>query len=221
MAIELNKKTGINLRKGSTISLEKKGKKLEQVCIGLNWGVIKRIETSSFLGLFKTETVHTVAVDLDGSASMFAADGEYVDTVYYKKLTSDDGAVRHSGDDLVGDRQGNDDRDNEVIQINLAAINPRVHSVFLYVNSFKQQDFARIPYATIRLFEGTAQHLESVIATFNVASEPRFQGYTSMIMGKLIRTASGAWQCLAIGEPIKAKNIAETIETIRREYISL
>ena len=42
MSIELNKKTGINLSKGSRISLEKDGHKLEEVCIGLNWGSIKK-----------------------------------------------------------------------------------------------------------------------------------------------------------------------------------
>jgi tellurium resistance protein TerZ len=223
MAIELNKKTGINLKKGSSISLEKNGKRLDTVCIGLNWGMIQSVETTSFLGFFKSETVHQIAVDLDGSASFFDGVGEHLDTVYYRKLVSDDGAVRHSGDDLVGDRAGDDGADNEVLEVRLSALRPEVQTVFLYVNSFRGQDFASIPYATIRLFEGRLSGktpiVESVIATFNVAAEAKFRGYRSMILGKLVRSADGSWQCVALGEPVEAADIKGTIETIQSRFL--
>jgi tellurium resistance protein TerZ len=218
MAIELNKKTGISLKKGSSISLEKEGKRLESVCIGLNWGVIERTEKLSFLG-FKWEDKQTLSVDLDGSASMFDAEKTYIDTVYYRKLRSDDTAIRHSGDDLVGDRNGDDGRDNEVIEIDLSRVNSRVQTIVLYLNSFKGQDFSTIPYAKIRLFEGTRERVDNVIATFNLASEPQFKGFVSMVMGKLVRQPNGNWDCIAVGEPIPTKGIEETILHIRENYL--
>src|ERR1700749_2581622 len=89
------KRMGINLEKGSKISLVKENRKLEQVCIGLDWGAIKK----KTLGLFTTET----AVDLDASVAMFDEHNRKVDVVFFNRLLSADGAVRHSGDDRKGD----------------------------------------------------------------------------------------------------------------------
>lgn len=219
MAIELNKKTGINLKKGSTISLEKDGKRLEHICVGLNWGVIERTEKHSFLGFIKWEDKQTWSVDLDGSVSTFATDKQYIDTVYYRKLLSDDGSIKHSGDDLVGDRNGDDGLDNEIIEINLKSVDSRVQTIVLYLNSFKGQDFATIPYAKIRVFEGSKHQVNDVLATFNLASEPQFRGFVSMVMGKIVRKPNGNWEFIAIGEPVSASGIEETIRCISEQYL--
>jgi tellurium resistance protein TerZ len=219
MAINLEKSSGISLTKGSKISLVKNGKRLDHVCIGLNWGVITQHSESSFLGLFKQGHTRRVAVDLDGSASLFASTGEYLETVYYQQLRSGDSAVRHSGDDLVGDRDGDDELDNEVIQVDLTTINPRVSSIFLYLNSYKGQDFSTIPYAKIRLFEGVPDRVDTVLATYNIAAEPKFKGFVSMILAKLIRQADGGWECVTIGDPVPTRNIQETIYHIQQHYL--
>jgi tellurium resistance protein TerZ len=219
MSINLEKKTGINLTKGSKITLEKNGKRLEHVCIGLNWGAITQHKETSFLGMFKQERTRSVGVDLDGSASLFASTGEYIETVYYQQLRSNDGAITHSGDDLVGDRNGDDDLDNEVLQVDLPLISPRVTSIFLYLNSYKGQDFSTIPYAKIRLFEGVPDRVDSVIATYNIAAEERFKGYVSMVLAKLVRQADGGWECVTIGDPVPTRNIQETIYHIQQHYL--
>jgi tellurium resistance protein TerZ len=211
MSISLDKKTGINLKKGSSISLEKEGKKLEQVCIGLNWGAI---EKKQFFGFFKDKE----AVDLDGSVSMFDRNGKMLDTVYYKKLQSFDYSIKHSGDDRQGDSGGDDDQDNEVIQINLTAVNPEVEQIVFYLNSFKEQSFSTIPYSKIRIFEGNRKNVVEVFATFNLSAEESFAGKVSMIMGKLVRKAHN-WEFKAIGEAIAAKGINETIKVIQDSYL--
>ncbi len=125
MAIDINKKTGINLSKGSSISLEKNGKILTEVCIGMNWGgIIKK----GFLGLSSS----VEAVDLDGSVAFFDSQGMCLDTVYYRKLVSDDQAVKHSGDDRSGDSKKDDGLDNEVIQILLPKVNPDVSQIVFF-----------------------------------------------------------------------------------------
>ena len=211
MAIKLNKSTGINLKKGSSISLEKDGKRLEQVCIGLNWGAMQK---SSLFGLVK----HTENVDLDGSVTMFDSHGKELDTVYYGNLVSGDQSIRHSGDDVVGDTSGDDALDNEVIQINLLKVKPQVETIFIYLNSYKRQDFAHIPYSKVRVFEGNNKEVRSVFATFNLSADPSFAGNVSMIMGKLVRTRS-SWEFITIGEPISARDIKGTIETIQNKYL--
>ncbi|MCU0390229.1 MAG: tellurium resistance TerZ family protein [Thermoflexibacter sp.] len=211
MSIELNKKTGINLSKGSSISLIKEEKKLEEICIGINWGAIQKKFLISFFN--ETETV-----DLDGSVSMFDGQGNMIDTVYYRKLLSKDQSIKHSGDDRKGDLDRVDDFDNEVIQVNLKRVSPEVEQIFFYINSFKGQDFATIPYSKIRIFEGTPSQVVSVFATFNLSAEPTFAGKVSMIMGKLIREGNG-WKFSTIGEAVGARNIDETIKTIQSKYL--
>jgi tellurium resistance protein TerZ len=203
--------TGVNLSKGSTISLIKAEKKLEEICVGINWGAIHKKYLISFFN--ETETV-----DLDASVSMFDAEGNMVDTVYYRKLISKDQSIKHSGDDRKGDLDKADDFDNEVIMVNLPKVNPEVKQIFFYINSFKGQDFEMIPYSKIRIFEGTPSQVLSVFATFNLSAEPDFAGKISMIMGKLVREGTG-WKFVTIGEAVDARNIDETIKTIQEKYL--
>lgn len=75
--MNLIKRNGISLVKGSSISLEKKGRAISQVKVGINWGSIK----NQFFGI----TFNTTAVDLDSSVALFSKK-QLVDNVYYHKL---------------------------------------------------------------------------------------------------------------------------------------
>lgn len=196
----------INLKKGSSISLEKDGKNLEQIYIGLNWGKIKKM-----LGLIEED------VDLDGSVSIFNENKAELDTVYFNKKKSSDGAITHSGDDRGGDSK-KDDKDNEVIFIDLKKVNPAATTIVFYLNSYKGQDFDSIPYANIRVMDGDIPRYKEVIANFNLASDPKYKGKISMIMAKVVRTSRG-WNFTAIGEPVDAKRIDDTIQEIKNTYL--
>ncbi len=207
--MNLIKKSGINLAKGSSISLEKKGKAISQVMVGINWGTIK----NQFWGI----PLGSIAVDLDSSAAMISKK-KIVDNVYYRKLKSYDGAVRHSGDDRVGDRYGDDGADNETIQLNLRMLNPDVDQVVFYLNSFENQDFETIPYAKIRVIDATDPNNLEELATFNLATDKTFKGFVSMVLGKFLRTNSG-WDFKTVGEPIRARNISECLHNIEEAYV--
>lgn len=199
--IALDKKTGINLKKGSSIRLEKDGIRLRKICIGLNWGAITK------KGFFRALTgSQTISVDLDGAVSLFAGD-QLAETIYFRKLVSDNGAIRHSGDDLTGDLDGDDGLDNEIITIDLARIESQVDSIYIYLNSYQGQDFGDIPYSKVRIFEGTPEYVNDVLATFNLSAEEKFKGNVSMMMGKLVRSGVNNWDFKAIGEPIKPRKI--------------
>lgn len=211
--IVLEKKSGINLKKGSSIRLEKDGRQLHKVCLGLNWGAIRK---NGFLSsLFGS---YTEAVDLDGAVSLF--EGKHVsETIYFRNLISRNGAVRHSGDDLTGDLDGDDGLDNETISIDLDHIDPAVDKIFVYLNSYQGHDFGQIPYSKVRIFEGTPFQVNDVLATFNLSVEPKFNGYVSMVMAKLVRLRNGKWEFVAIGEPINSNNIAGIESILHKEYI--
>lgn len=207
--MNLVKKSGINLAKGSSISLEKKGRAIQQVQVGINWGSIQ----NQFLGV----TYSTTAVDLDSSVAMFS-NRKLFDNVYFRKLVSSDGAVRHSGDDRIGDRNGDDGRDNETISVNLQALDPSVDQVVFYLNSYEQQDFETIPYANIRVIDATHPLALEELAGFRVSMDKTFKGFVSMVLGKFVRTSSG-WDFQSVGEPIRARNIKECIEDIHANFV--
>ncbi len=211
MSISLDKKIGINLTKGATISLEKDGKTLDQVCIGLNWGAIQK---KSFFGLISNNE----GVDLDGSVTCFTGAKKEIDTVYFGNLVSKDAAIRHSGDDLSGDTNGDDGKDNEIIEINLTRIAPNVEQIVFFLNSYKGQDFKTIPYSKIRIFQGNKNQVQEVLTTFNLSAEDKFAGAVSMIMGKLYRTGKG-WDFKAIGEAVESKKIDGTIKIIQERFL--
>jgi tellurium resistance protein TerZ len=200
----------INLVKGQKISLEKEsGKSLSNIFLGLNWGVI---EKKTLFGTGKE------SVDLDGSCVAFDENGNRLDVVYFGNLKSKDGAIKHSGDDLTGDTDGDDGIDNEIIGVELGKLNDSISQIIFVLNSFKGQDFATIPFARIRIFEGSFEKPTNVIASFDIANDPKFSGYVSMIMGKLYKR-NGEWKFSAIGEPTKDQKLQQTIETIQKNFL--
>lgn len=210
--IKLDKKNGINLKKGSSIKLEKGGIRLQKVCVGLNWGAIRE---EGFLSSIFGAT--TTAVDLDGAVAMFSG-GRHTETVYFRNLFSSDGSISHSGDDLTGDLEGDDGLDNEIITIDLSRIESHVDSLYVVLNSYKGQDFGDIPYSKLRIYEGTPTQVNEVLATFNLSVEDKFKGHVSMIMGKLIRKGSD-WDFTAIGEPIYARYIEDIVDRLASHYV--
>jgi len=200
---------GINLVKGQKIDLKKSdGSSLSSFCIGANWGAI---EGKGFFGGAKK-----VAVDLDLSVGLFDANKNVVDTVYFGNLNS--AGINHSGDDMTGDVDGDDGLDNEVVTINLSQIPSTVEQVVFVLNSFNGKDFATIPFASIRLYEGTPERVNDVVATYNIASDAKFAGFVSMILGKLYRR-NGEWKFSAIGEPTTDKKLEDTLRTVQSKYL--
>jgi len=199
----------INLQKGQRIVLEKKdGSTLNNFCIGANWGVIKG------RGIFGGEK--NISVDLDLSVGLFNKKRQLVNTIYFRNLS--ERGIRHSGDDLVGDKFGDDGLDNEVISINLNDIASNVEQIVFVLNSYKKQDFATIPFASIRLYEGTPSQVNRIFATYNIASDKKFAGYVSMILGKLYKH-NGKWKFSAIGEASKARNLRDTLNVVEDRFL--
>jgi len=199
----------INLVKGQRINLKKSnGDNLTSFCVGANWGMI---ESKGFFG-----GISKKAVDLDLSVGMFDKNKNIAEIIYFGNLKAP--GIQHSGDDLTGDEDGDDGLDNEVIIVNLSQIPSDIEQVVFVLNSYNQQDFATIPFASIRLYEGLPERVNNVVATYNIASDSKFAGYVSMILGKLYRR-NGEWKFSAIGEPTKDKTLEQTLQTVKQKYL--
>lgn len=217
----------IRLEKGQRINLEKSnGSKLINFCVGCNWGAI--VTGGGFLGFGKT----VQDVDLDLSCVMFDANGLLVDHIYsplYKKeflarygmpagkVDSCERALHHSGDDRKGDQDGDDGLDNEIITVDLSRVNPNVSQIFFFLNNCGREDFSQIPYASIRMYEGTPTRVKEVFASYDVAADSKYRGMTALIMGKLYKR-NGEWKFSAIGDAYPDPNLCETIRRIATNY---
>jgi tellurium resistance protein TerZ len=225
----------IRLEKGQRINLEKNdGKKLVEFCVGVNWGAIEyEAEEAGFLGFGRKKVRKVIDVDLDLSCVMFNSGKQLCDHLYsplYKpellsqfglprgKLVSDNGALKHSGDDLEGDKGGDDGLDNEIIQVNLGALNPNVEQIFFFLNNVGREDFSQIPYAKIRMYEGTPSKVSSVHAEYNVVSESQYAGKKALIMAKLYKK-DGEWKFNAIGDAFDDSFLGQTIQRITQSYV--
>ena len=198
----------ISLQKGQKISLEKDGGSVSKVCVGVNWGAI---EGRGFFGGKKM-----IAVDLDASVGVFDASRELIDIVYFGNLRGQ--GINHSGDDLTGDMDGDDGLDNEVIVVDLDRVSTSADQIVFVLNSFQGQDFKDIPFASIRLYEGTPERVDNILATYDVANDPQFRGAVSMVMGKMYKN-NGKWKFAAFGETTPDRNLEGTLQTVHRSYL--
>jgi tellurium resistance protein TerZ len=187
---------GVSLSKGQGISLEKHGGgTLTRVRMGLGWQAAKR------KGLFGTRTKQ---IDLDASAVLFAGK-QPVDVVFFRHLVSDDGSVRHTGDNLVGGAgQGDDD---EAILVDLQEVPDTIDQIVFTVNSFTGQTFLEVQNAFCRLVDETGGQ-ELARYTLDGGGE-----YTAQIMAKVHRAGSG-WTMTAIGAPANGRTFQDLMPAI-------
>ncbi|MFH6995930.1 TerD family protein [Flavobacterium sp. FlaQc-48] len=200
----------INLEKGQRINLEKSnGTKLQNICVGVNWGAIQK------KGLFGTKKE---AVDLDASCAIYDDKKNHIDSVNFRKLISNDRAIKHSGDDLTGDLNGDDGLDNEVITLDFSQLTPAANHVAFFINSFRGQDFKDIPFASIRIYEGTPTRVSQEFARFDIANDATFAGNVSMVLGVFYKR-NDEWKFSAVGVPTNDKKLEQTIVTIQQNHL--
>lgn len=189
----------ISLVKGQKISLEKPdGSALSRVFLGAGWDVAK---SGGFLGgLFGGGGG---SIDLDASVILFDADKRVVDQVWFAQLNSKDGSIRHSGDNLTGEGEG----DDEKIYVDLNRVPAQVQSIVFTISSFRGQTFEKVENAFCRLVDESSN---TEIAKYNLSAKGQ---YTALIIAKLYRH-NGAWKLSALGETCQGKTIQDMVPSI-------
>ncbi|MFQ6397124.1 TerD family protein [Nocardia sp. KC 131] len=194
--VSLSKDRPVSLQKGQRVTLRKEGgTALTFVKMGLGWDPVQS------RGMFGNRTVD---VDLDASVAMFA-DANLVDVAYYGQLTSKDGSVRHQGDNLTGEGEG----DDEVILVDLTRIPAHVSTLLFMVTSYKGHTFEQIQNAFCRLVDGGNN---AELARYTMAGGMRF---TAMAMAKVYRVGND-WKMQALGEGFQAKHPGEAVPQLGR-----
>lgn len=187
----------VNLSKGQRVSLQKStGESLTLVRMGLGWKAAPR---RSLFGMRARE------IDLDASAVLYAG-RQPADVVFFQHLVSNDGSVRHTGDNLVGGAGTGDD--DESIVVDLARVPLTITQIVFTVSSYTGQTFQEVQNAHCRLVDETNGR---ELARYDLAGGGR---HTGQIMAKVHRGASGGWEMEAIGATARAQTFQDMLPAI-------
>uniref|UniRef100_UPI0024540B44 TerD family protein n=1 Tax=Nocardia abscessus TaxID=120957 RepID=UPI0024540B44 len=197
--VSLSKDRPVSLVKGQRVTLRKEGAALTFVKMGLGWDPVRS------RGMFGSRTVD---IDLDASVILFA-DMNPVDVAYYGQLTSKDGSIRHQGDNLTGEGEG----DDEMILVDLTRIPVHVTTLVFIVTSYKGHTFEQVQNAFCRLVDGTNN---GELARYTLAGGMPF---TAMAMSKLYRVGND-WKLQALGEGFQAKHPGEAVPQLGRFLVN-
>ncbi|KOG25667.1 MULTISPECIES: TerD family protein [Streptomyces] len=161
---------GVHLSKGGNVSLSKEVPGLAAVLVGLGWDV-------------RTTTGNDY--DLDASALFLNDTGKVASDrhfVFYNNLTSPDGSVALTGDNLTGEGDG----DDEAIKVGLAAVPADITKITFPVSIHdaenRGQRFGQVRNAFIRVVN---QADGAELARYDLSEDAATE--TAMIFGELYR----------------------------------
>ncbi|MFF9347858.1 TerD family protein [Streptomyces sp. NPDC014734] len=173
---------GVSLAKGQNVVLNQDGTPLADVTVGLGWDA---------------QPVGGADFDLDASAIICGPDQKVVSDrhfVFYNNLASPDGAVRHTGDNVTGEGDG----DDEQLLIDLDRLDEKtgqiVFTVSIHDAQNRGQNFGQVEDAYIRVVDNlTGREMCRYELSYDAAGE------TAMVFGALYRRG-GEWKFRAIGQ---------------------
>ena len=172
----------ISLKKGQKVSLTKDNPGLKNVVVGLGWDTNKYDTGGAF--------------DLDTSAFLTDANNKVSsegDFVFYGNLEHTSKSVKHLGDNLTGDGDG----DDEQIKIDLSAIPASVEKIAftatIHEAETRSQNFGQVSNAYIRIYnESNGEEL----LRYDLGED--FSIETAIIFGELYKNGE-EWKFTAVG----------------------
>ncbi|MGW2916893.1 TerD family protein [Streptomyces angustmyceticus] len=173
---------GVSLAKGGNVSLSKEAPGLTAVTVGLGWDV---------------RTTTGADYDLDASALLCTEAGKVVSDahfVFYNNLTSPDGSVRHTGDNLTGEGEGDDESVEVTLSTVPAEIAKIVFPVSIHDAESRGQSFGQVRNAFIRVVN---QADGAELARYDLSEDASTE--TAMVFGELYRNGA-EWKFRAVGQ---------------------
>ncbi|GLY07709.1 MULTISPECIES: TerD family protein [Actinoplanes] len=174
----------VSLTKGGNVSLTKQAGPggLSAVTVGLGWDL---------------RTTTGADFDLDASAIVANAAGKVISDqhfVFFGNLQTPDESVQHTGDNLTGAGDG----DDEQINIKLADLSPDVDKVVFNVSVYEAdqrgQSFGQVRNAFIRVLN---QADGKELARYDLSEDASTE--TAMVFGEVYRNGA-EWKFRAVGQ---------------------
>jgi stress response protein SCP2 len=190
----------ISLQKGQRIDLTKGNSDLNRIMVGLGWDPVNQSKGGLF-GAFKS----TQEIDCDASVLMLTDDRfqNKSDIVYFGNLKSNCQSVVHSGDNLTGEGEG----DDETIIVELKSVPDRYNKLVFVVNIYdsekRKQHFGMLQNAYIRVIDPKTG---VELVRYNLSEN--YGGLTSLVTGEIYRH-NGEWKFAAVGDGTTDRNLTE------------
>ena len=172
----------INLSKGQKVDLTKKNPGLKNIMVGLGWDVNAFDSGADF--------------DLDAAAFLLGSNGKCPtekEFIFYGNLEHASGAVKHMGDNLTGEGEG----DDEQIEVKLPDIPSNVEriafTVTIYDSDVRRQNFGQVSNSFIRIVDMAT---DTELIRYDLGED--FSIETAVVVGELYRH-NGEWKFNAIG----------------------
>ena len=172
----------ISLQKGQKIDLTKSNPGLSKIVIGLGWDTNKYSGGSNF--------------DLDSCVFLIDKNGKaggIEDFIYYNNLVGGNGSVIHTGDNLTGDGEG----DDEQIKVDLLNVPVHVDKIAITVTIHdaiaRGQNFGQVSNAFVRVINETNQQ---EVMRYDLGED--FSVETALVVCELYRY-QGEWKFNAVG----------------------
>lgn len=175
---------GVNLSKGQRVSLDKN---MSMALVGLGWDTNKYDGGADF--------------DLDASAFLLGANGKVrndSDFIFYGNLESPDGSVKHTGDNLTGEGEG----DDEVLIINFAKVPADVQKIAITVTIYeapeRRQNFGQVSNAYVRVARMANENDTNGAEVLKFDLVEEFSVETALVVCEIYRSGS-EWKFNAVG----------------------
>lgn len=172
----------VSLSKGGNVSLSKEVSGLSKILIGLGWDV-RATDGSAF--------------DLDASCFLLNESGKIRsddDFIFYNNLKSADGSVEHTGDNLTGEGEG----DDESVIVDLPKVAADVQKIAVAVTihdaDARRQNFGSVSNAFVRVVD---QASGKEITRYDLTEDSSTE--TAMIFGEVYRHGD-EWKFRAVGQ---------------------
>jgi stress response protein SCP2 len=202
----------INLQKGQKIDLTKGNPGLAKLMVGLGWDAVVKPGGKGLLGGLFGGGGGNKDIDCDASVFMLDANGKLTkknNLIYFGNKNSACGSVKHMGDNLTGEGEG----DDEQIFVEVGKVPQDVSRLVFVVNIYqavqRKQDFGMIKNAFIRVVN---QSNNQELCKYNLSEG--YAGKTSLIAGEVYRH-NGEWKFAALGEATTDPGL----EALMRRYV--
>lgn len=172
----------VSLQKGGNVSLEKVAPGMTKCLLGLGWD---------------SRATDGADFDLDASVFLLTADGKVKSDkgfIFFNNLISECKSVEHTGDNLTGEGEG----DDEAVKVDLSLVPADVSKIVIAVTiheaETRKQNFGQVSNAFIRIVN---QDSNEEVARYDLSEDYSIE--TALIFGELY-LHNGAWKFKAIGQ---------------------
>lgn len=179
-------KVAFAMEKGTVLDLPQD---LNSITIGLGWDT------------------HGGEVDLDVSAVLLDSKGDEVETIFFGSLESQEHGIQHSGDNLTGEGDG----DDEQIRVNLGSVGLHVTQIVFVINVYTQRvTFQQVANPYCRVVDNSTGSELCRYCLSEAGSE------SGLVVSKIARDDDGRWSFHALGLPCRGRTYKDSLPEIKQ-----